>query len=317
MRIGLSSIIGDGFGTGSFSFGELLGNIPPVGYAYTLYTQEYPIVQGGSFFYFPDTINDIPNQTCDVDVWHDGAGGYYTNWSTATNVQFKAYGGVFHTGIQTQTPVDVTGSLVYYDSEFRNAQFIHDGTGSYTATGVFVYYPANTIIDATGVLDTPITTEVPSGSGVFYPNGKYDTYLWDGAGAGVPTSNYGSYYSNGTYIVDISQMQEVPTLSGNFYNNGKYTRYNWNGTGGVTTLTNQGSFFANGTYITLDLNLSEVPTTSGNYYHNGETTTYNWDGTGGYVAVGGGSPYPYGTYIMNDGTYDYYWDGTGSYYSFV
>lgn len=269
MRIGLNSLIGDGFGTGSFSFGEVPsggGAIPPESYAYTLYTQEYPIEEGGEYFLFVEQGYNVPEETCDVEVWHDGIGGFYTKWSTATNVQKKEYGTVFYSEVQTQTPVELTAFGYFYDSEFRNADYIHEGTGGYTVIGDWAYYPLGTLVDTTGVIDSPYTTEIPASSGNFFNNGKYDTYQWDGEGAIIDLLNQGSYYSNGTgTTVTSDEMVEVPSGSAYYVNNGRHSEYLWNGSGGFYSSSPIGSYFPNGTYIYAD----------GSY-------SYYWDGSGGY-----------------------------------
>jgi hypothetical protein len=85
MQIGLSSIVGDSVGFGSFVFGEVpSGGVPDYGtYLYTEYA--YPL-QGGAYYPNVNTIN-YPIQICDVDRVADGSGGSFIDWGTATNVQ--------------------------------------------------------------------------------------------------------------------------------------------------------------------------------------------------------------------------------------
>lgn len=320
MRIGISSIIGDGFGAGSFSFGEVPsggGEFPPNGTFYeTLVGVEYPIAEGGLFISNPIDNSDLPIQVCDVDVYHDGTGGFYNDWDNATNVAYKPFGTLIWedpNAIVTINPVEIpVYSGNYYDSATAYDQVIHDGSGWWTNQWAGqTYYPDGTEVDVN--IRSYYQTEVPSGSDYYYNNGKYDTYVWDGVGGFYLSTNLGSFYANGNFIRDVYGEAEVPDFSGNFYPHGKYTRYNWNGTGGYTTLTNQGSFYASGTLITYDaptFGSVEVPSGSGNYFDS-EVTRYNWNGSGGFTDTV--VFYPSGTFIYNDGTTDYFWNGNGGY----
>jgi hypothetical protein len=288
---------------------------PPEGFSSLYEGVIYPASQGGGETEVPELGAFYPYEVCDVERWHDGTGGFYTNWSTVSNVQYSY--AVFHTaGVVTQTPVEMPAPYGgnYYDSEYRQLVYTWDGTGAFTVTGdTWGYFADGTIV--TDLHDEADQLDVPEGSESYYPNGKYDTWQWDGSGNIEELNNLGSYFANGTFITDVNQTVEVPTGSGNYYDNGKYTRYNWNGSGGYTTLPNQGTFYANNTEIVTVGNQTEVPSGSSNYYDNGQTTIYKWNGSGGYTATGGGSYYAYGTFINGDGPSSYYWDGSGGYYS--
>jgi hypothetical protein len=321
MRIGLNSLIGDGFGTGSFSFGEVPSggeSFPPYGEFYeTLVGVTYPIAEGGESFVHPVEGTDVPNQVCDVDVYHDGTGGFYNDWANATNVAYQPAGTIFwvdNSGIITANPAEVPAeSGNYYDAYWGYINYAHDGTGGYVYDDV-ADTPWADGVEVSESLRSYSTVEVPSGSETYYENGKYATYVWDGALGTYLSTGFGSFFANGTLIVDVYQTVEVPDGSGNSYSNGKYTRYNWNGSGGYTTLTNQGSFYANNTTIYTENIQTEVPSGTLNYYQTGETTIYKWNGSGGFTGTQGEEAYPYGTYITDDGTIAYYWDGSGGYY---
>lgn len=308
-RTGFGNIVSYPSGDGGGS------EFPPAGFSSLYEGVIYPVEHGGEETEVIDLGTFYPSQICDVERWHDGTGGFYTNWSTVSNVQYS--NAVFLTGgVETQTPVEMPAPYEgnYYDSEYRQLVYTWDGTGAYDISGdTFGYFADGTIV--TDLHDEADQLDVPEGSENYYPNGKYDTWQWDGSGNIEELNNLGSFFANGTLITDVNQPSEVPTGSGNYYDNGKYTRYNWNGSGGVTTLTNQGSFYANNTTITTVDFVTEVPTESGNTYLNGLTTTYKWNGSGGYTETGGGSYYANGTFIFNDGTTDYYWDGSGGYYT--
>lgn len=318
MRIGLSSIIGDGFGNGSFSFGEVPSGggsgFPPEGFSSLLEGVIYPVAQGGEETEVPDLGAFFPNQICDVERWHDGTGGFYTNWSTVSNIQYSF--AVFSTQYQTQTPVEMPSPYEgsYYDSEWRDYVYTWDGTGSFSATGDWAYFANGTIV--TNNHDQADEVEVPMGSEVYYASGKYDTWKWNGSGNIVALNNQGTYFANGVLIDMYGQETEVPTGSESYYGNGKSTVYRWNGSGGYTTAT-EGSFFANNTEIYTADNQTEVPSGSSNYFNNGTTTIYKWNGSGGYTVTGGGAYYEADVYITDDGTTAYYWsgNGTGGFYS--
>jgi hypothetical protein len=303
----------NGFGK-IVSFPSVPAGFPAAGsYNSTLTDVTYPIVNGGASVEV-DTVA-YPSQFCDVTVKNDGSGGTYTDWGTATDIQYFD-GGTIVTITQTQSPVEMPAPYEgnYYDSEVQTLIFYHDGAGGASDNAAsFGYFADGTIV--TNNHDEAHQIEVPEGSENYYPNGKYDTWQWDGSGNIEELYNIGSFFANGTLITDVNQTVDVPADSGSYYDNGKYTRYNWNGSGGVTTLTNQGSFYANNTTIrTVDL-ATEVPAESGNTYPNNLFTIYKWNGYGGYTETSGGSHFPNGTYIFDDGTDAWYWDGYGGYYS--
>lgn len=319
MRIGLNSLIGEGFGTGSFSFGEVPsgGEFPAEGTFYESLTGvTYPPEQGGASFSHPVDSTTVPSQVCDVDVYHDGLGGFYTDWANATNIAYVEGGTVFWQSTTTisYNPVEVPeGSGNYFDSSRGYDGYVHDGTGYYVPSPIDGYFLASGT-EVSSTLRDNDTVEVPALSENYFNNGFYDTYVWNGTGGFSYSTNLGSYYPNNTYITDVYLLTDVPTGSENYYPNGKETVYRWNGTGGFTSAT-EGSFLANGTQITSQQRYTEVPSESGNFFSSGKVDNYYWDGTGGYTVSTIGSYYASGTYITEDETYTYYWDGTGGYYN--
>lgn len=146
MRIGLSSIVGDGFGTGSFQISEIAGEIsfPTAGtFNSWLYNVDYPANQGGGFFTI-EGINYL-NQFCDVIVKNDGSGGTYTDWATATDVQYKNYGTFVVTlisDVDINIPTSCSGSLdVSVGTMSQDVN--HDGGGSYYSSGTSYSYISN------------------------------------------------------------------------------------------------------------------------------------------------------------------------------
>ena len=327
MRIGLSSIVGDGFGAGSFQISEIAGVIsfPPAGtYNSTLYGVEYPVAQGGSSFANPVTAATVPNQICDVDVENDGAGGTYTDWTTATNIQFKAFGNVFYTDPTPQSlDIEVpSGSGNYYQGGTYYNQFFHDGTGGWSSQGINQSYYSNGTDTNIALVGTPKTTEVPSGSGNYYNNGQIDGYTWDGNGGYNYPITKGAYWTTGDTVglsgLNVVEQTEVPT-GGSLYGTGRTVIYTWDGSGGYNYPVYDGSYYPVDTLIwesvTTTSGSTDVPSGSGNFYDSTLTgDQYLWNGSGGYN-YNSSWYYPYGTFIYNDGTSDYYWDGTGGYYT--
>ena len=211
MRIGLSSIVGDGFGSGSFVFGEVLGeppSFPPAGTVLeTLIGQPYPISEGGATVYAGSAITPYPSQFASVYRKANGTGGNYLDWANAFDIGYYSNG----TNITTEnlpTYVNVNGNN--YQSGTFDQSWLHDGGGGYyTETANVSYTSYGTSIASFGNY-----TEVPTGSSNILFNGTSTEYYHDGYG-GSFTSIGGSYYSNGTYI-------------GNIYG----TDYYWDGSGG-------------------------------------------------------------------------------------
>lgn len=377
MRLGLSSIVGDGFGTGSFGVDGSLTppSFPPAGsYNSTQFGIDYPVAQGGSAVQDP-ALNLYPSQICDVDVLNDGSGGTYIDWSSVTNIQYKAYGISYYTSPSpSNSDIEVpSGSGVYYTAGSAYADYRHDGSGGYFQDWVNqTWYSNGTDTNIGSVNGGDQQTEVPSGSGNYYSNGQFDGYTWDGSGgynfpvtkgayysngtdtnlAGldspsytdVPTgsgNNYANgrvygytwdgsggynypvtkvaYYSNGTDTnltpLDVPNQLEVPSGSGNYFNDGTSVGYTWDGTGGYNYPVTKGAYYSSGTVIFHYDNTVEVPSGSGQNFSNGTFQEYRWDGSGGYNDTSGGSYYSYGTYITNYSGVDYYWDGAGGYYT--
>jgi hypothetical protein len=162
MQIGLSSIVGDGFGFGSFVFGEVPsgGGVPSFGtYLYTEYSYPYAVSQGGAYYPNVDTIN-YPIETCDVDRVADGSGGSFIDWTTATNVQPLAqdvlicYESVAMQG-GTQVEVPSGSSTYWYYGEYPERIVYSDGAGSWyfmpNENGTFDPYDYGTYITDDGM----------------------------------------------------------------------------------------------------------------------------------------------------------------------
>ena len=304
---------------------------PPAGsYNSTLFGETYPVAQGGTDFANPVTSASVPNQICDVDVLNDGSGGTYIDWSSATNVQYKANGVVFYTdptqqASYTEVP---SGSGNNVQNGTYNNEYFHDGTGSWSSGGINQsYYMAGTDTYIESLNGGNQQTEVPSGSGNYYDNGQFDGYTWDGSGGYNYPVTKGTYFPNGDETgltgLDVPNTQEVPIGSSNYYNTGEVNGYEWNGSGGYNYVQKE-SQYPTGTLIfwgnvTSTSSAVEVPTGNGVNYFDSYVVSgdiYTWDFLNSPPYVYASSfYYPSGTFITNDGTYDYYWDGSGGYYT--
>lgn len=318
MRLGLSSIVGDGFGTGSFGVDgpSTPPSYPPAGTYYdTQYGVEYPIAEGGAYLISPVDSSQVPNQVCDVDREHDGSGGIVYDWATATNVQYKSAGTTFYNAGGGSNTVYVSELGGYYPSyTWNNLYYQHDGFGGYQSPDDGSYTNAGTVYGYYNSGNTGNQVLV-SQDATYHDNQYYLTEITaDGVGGYSSGSSTSVYYDiNDGPFHSIPLQTEVPS-AGTLYNNGKSDVFYHDGSGGYTTQT-EGSFYSNGTFIFQDPSMTEVPSGSSSYYQNGVYTNYYWDGSGSYYDNGQGSHYSYGTFIYNDGTYDYYWDGSGGYYT--
>lgn len=207
MRVGLSSIVGDGFGTGSFVFGEVAsgggGGIPPAGTILsTLYGTTYPTAYGGTTVYVGMLTNSYENQNCDVNIVADGLGGSYTDWTNATNIVYKTsfIGNDNMPGSSSvSTPV---GNYTY--ASWDSLNYYHDGTGSYTTSGVNYSesgagsYIGNDPSNGNGEM------EVPSGSTFYFAYGSYSgtNYYYDGSGGYYASPNWVTFVSDGDFITN-------------------------------------------------------------------------------------------------------------------
>lgn len=243
-------------------------------YNSTLFGETYPTAEGGTSFTNPanGAAPPIPNQIVDVDVLNDGSGGTYIDWSSATNLQYKAYGVVFLT--ETAQPLNIevpSSSGNYYQGGTYDNQYFHDGVGGWASGGVNSSYYSNGTDTNISFLGPNQQSEIPSGSVNYFDNGRTDGYTWDGAGGYNYPVTKGSYYSNGTFIVFVpdgtfSDSTEVPSGSGNYYDAKQCGNdYFWNGSGGYNSPSAVCKYYPNGTFI-----------------YNDGTNDYFWNGTGGY-----------------------------------
>jgi hypothetical protein len=268
MRLGLSSIVGDVFGSAGLSVDGPAGpvNFPAAGTILeTLTAQTYPISEGGGYVTYNST--QYPNQNADVYRKANGTGGNYLDWANAFNLTYKT--GTFTSYSNYSASIIINGTnygagcSYYGDVE-------HDGSGGF-----------NEINQSGGCsyAGSLITSDSISGSQtISTPIGNYAYETWTGNDWFHDGS--GGYYSvkvnvvtqgSGAYIGDDgtsgSSSTEVPSGSGNYYSFSSWTSitYYYNGSGGYNS-SYQGAWNASyGDYITYD-----------------GTYSYYWDGSGGY-----------------------------------
>lgn len=222
MRLGLTSIVADGFGSQRLSIdGVANGNFPAAGtILYTQYGAVYPASEGGSSNTVVELSLPFDNSVCDVNIVADGFGGSYYDWDNVTNITYIDSGVFLADDINGgSTAIYISELNGYYgNGDYLSRTFFHDGTGSYyiqygnyTYTAFGYYYGGN------GIGGTFSPVEVPSGSSVFWDSNTYDEYAAraDGSGGYTWAMENVQYYSDGTFI----------------YNDGTDDWY-WDGSGG-------------------------------------------------------------------------------------
>lgn len=209
------------------SFPSVAPSYPAYGsYNSTLYGVTYPIVNGGASV----TVNSTayPSQTCEVTVKNDGAGGTYTDWTTATDVQYIP-NETSIVSITTNLFINVAGGD--YDNGSSTEEFKHNGTGGYSSSVTYSYPADDTlIVAATSAYNVDMITNCNgtlSGTvGTITTN-----YYHDGGGGSDSTAPTTSYLSYRT----LSTSEYCDDGSGNY----QWTYYYSDGSGG---------YFADSTY---------------------------------------------------------------------
>ncbi|NCX56347.1 MAG: hypothetical protein EBW87_04010 [Burkholderiaceae bacterium] len=146
---------------------------------------EYPIAEGGeSVMIYPDSnATYVPIQVCDVTVKADGSCGSFTDWTTATNVSYKAEG----TSIGSDSPSYYRGPIADINIEVNCSLvgsfspgtiyyvFVSDGGGGFSTSDMNNYYGYG---DDYG-LNNPYTV---NGPGCDTENPIEVSIYWDGNG---------------------------------------------------------------------------------------------------------------------------------------
>lgn len=208
-----SGISHNGYGN-IVSFPTAAGYPPAGSYNSTLTGADYV---GGS----PTVIQSVNywSQTADYIVKNDGAGGTYTDYATASNIQYKT--GSFlsttnesHDGGYVTLPYGLGGGNT---ANYAGYNYIWNGSGGYTQTDNSVNYTFTGQIGDVDYVNSSMSAGYYNAyvAGSYFPNGKYTYYTITGAESYYGNDNQGNYYSYGTYI----------------YNDGM-NNYYWDGNGG-------------------------------------------------------------------------------------
>ena len=269
MRIGLSSLIGDGFGSGAFVFGEVLGvapSFPPYGtFIETLYGIEVPISAGGGYVTYNST--EYPNQRAEVDSLADGAGGSFLDWANRRDTYLKN-GETFLTETTYSPEIVIDGTSYGYGCTYVN-DLVHDGDGGYSSVSVSGGCSNyGTYITSGGSGENQISTPVGMWT---YQAWDSINYYHDGLGGFYGEPNYTFNASVDDYIgtdnTPGNSSTEVPSWSGNYFSYETWdgVNYYYDGSGGYYS-----------TYIYTYVAIS------GDFITNDGSYDYYWDGTGGY-----------------------------------
>jgi hypothetical protein len=191
-----------------------------------LYDVEYPIANGGADLIDPYNIESpTPSQFCDVQVENDGSGGTYTDWTTATDIQYFANGTVFRS--TSANPyinyITISGGNYQNGTVFYN--YVHNGSGGWTETAVYDYLANG--IEITQI-NQPATLDIST-----YYNGTQTVvagtvliiYYSNGIGGYEPsTGNTYNWYDYGVQIYTESYTFDGVTSYYNYYSddNGSY-----------------------------------------------------------------------------------------------
>lgn len=146
-------------------------------------------------------MNSYYNQTCDVIVKNDGAGGTYTDWATATNIQYVTNGNTIVLGVSQShqtAPVTIWGTS-YNTSTAEGYNYYHNGSGGYYVEdyNVTSNYGTTLVDDYTNSQSTS-NYYIINIFGTDLQKGKYTRYTVSGVGSYGAYDDQGSYFSYGT-----------------------------------------------------------------------------------------------------------------------
>ena len=163
------------------------------------YDVTYPIVNGGASV----TINSAtyPSQFCDVELKNNGSGGTYTDWTTATDIQYFASPTAI-TSVSFTTYVTI--NTVGYPSGSGVTDYTHDGSGGYAENSTYFYTSYGTSVGSS--TDSTITLGISTNcnGNISVNNGtSVTTYFHDGNG-GYYTNIANSYTSYGSQVYSES-----------------------------------------------------------------------------------------------------------------
>ena len=168
-----------------------------------LYDVTYPIANGGADLIDPSQIvGPTPSQFCDVQVENDGSGGTYTDWTTATDIQYFANGTVFAV-FQSYTHY-ITINGIQYTNGTWNYVYKHNGSGGWGEFEVYTYAVIDTLF-GTQTQNTTVYISTNCNGGIYATTGNYpQSYYSDGVGGYYSTNGSATYIGNGTEIYSES-----------------------------------------------------------------------------------------------------------------
>ena len=189
-----------------------------------LYDVTYPIANGGADLIDPNNDEDpTPSQFCDVQVENDGSGGTYTDWTTATDIQYFAYGTVIRTFSPNTNYIMISGTN--YANGTSVEYNIHNGSGGITQTTVYDYLANGIEITQINQPATLDISTVYNGTQTVQAGTVLITYYSNGVGGYEPsTGNTYDWYANGTQIYTESNTMDGVTSYYNYFSddNGSY-----------------------------------------------------------------------------------------------
>jgi hypothetical protein len=181
-----------------------------------IYDIEYPIAEGGASVYVTEASVDKPTQIADVQEVSDGSCGFYYDWSSATGIEYKAYGTELYLISNTEA---VNYSINSTDYQIGTASYgcVSDGAGGYvTTTYNAQYYNYGTYIVTLSGQDLQL--EVPNGSMNYVVAGTCDyNYYCDGAGSVYNTQSSLSWFPFGTFLTNYNGYDYYSDSVGGYY----------------------------------------------------------------------------------------------------
>lgn len=160
-------------------------------------------------------------QYADYIVKNDGVGGTYTDYATASNIQYNV-GNFLYTTNETHDGSSVTlphGLGTFPTVQYAGYDYTWNGSGGYVQIDYSANFTYSGQIGANDYVNTQSTAGgyYVSVAGSNFLNGKYTYYYITGAGMYGASDYNGSYYSYGTYIWDDGMSTYYWDGNGGYY----------------------------------------------------------------------------------------------------
>ena len=175
-----------------------------------LYDVTYPIANGGADLIDPSGVFEpTPSQFCDVQVENDGSGGTYTDWTTATDIQYFANGTVFLVVENGSWITYITINGIQYTNGTYNNTYIHNGSGGWSDFEVPTFEVIDTLF-GTQTQNTTVYIVTNCNGSIYVTTGNYpQSYYSDGVGGYYSTDGSTTYIGNGTEIFSESCYDSI------------------------------------------------------------------------------------------------------------